>query len=157
MAKLNHIVNHSPAMVDVSGKEATRRVAVAEAIIRLPAIVVDAFKDGELITAKGPVFHTAIIAGTQAAKKTAELIPFCHPLPIEHCRLTLTRDGNRIIVQCEVAITGKTGVEMEALTGASIAALTFYDMTKALSHQIVIERVALVGKRGGKRDVGTIL
>ena len=79
MAKLNHIVNHSPAMVDVSGKEATRRVAVAEAIIRLPAIVVDAFKDGELITAKGPVFHTAIIAGTQAAKKTAELIPFCHP------------------------------------------------------------------------------
>ncbi len=149
---LSHVEKNAPVMVDVSAKAVTKRMARAEAVIRLPQVVCDAFVDGELVTAKGPVFHTAIIAGTQAVKKTADLIPFCHTLPIEHCRITLERSGNVLLVACEVSTTAKTGVEMEALTGASVAALAFYDMTKALSHDMVIEQVKLVAKSGGKRD-----
>jgi cyclic pyranopterin phosphate synthase len=152
---LSHVHNNNPAMVDVSAKSVTKRTAVAEAIIHLPQVICEAFTGGELVTAKGPVFHTAIIAGTQAVKKTAELIPFCHTLPIEHCTITLTRDGETLTIQCEVTTTAKTGVEMEALTGASVAALTFYDMTKALTHEIVIERISLIAKTGGKRDIDT--
>ncbi len=140
-------------MVDVSEKIITRRSALAQAIIRLPQEVTAAFTGGELITAKGPVFHTAIIAGTQAVKKTAELIPFCHTLPVEHCAIELTRKDDCVVIHCEVTTTAKTGVEMEALTGATVAALTFYDMTKALSHAMVIEKIALIAKSGGKRDV----
>ena len=153
MSELTHIGSDgAPRMVDVSAKDVTRRSATARARIRLPAAVREAFKDHGPVTKKGPVFHTAIIAGTQGAKKTAELIPFCHALPIEHCAIAITLEGEHLHITCEVATTARTGVEMEAMTGATIAALTVYDMTKALSHELIIEEIALLEKHGGKRD-----
>lgn len=109
---------------------------------------------GEVVGKKGPVFTTAIIAGVQAAKRTSDLIPFCHPLPIEDCRVELAlRDGGEVVeVDCTVRVTHKTGVEMEAMMGSSVAALTVYDMLKGLSHDIIIEDTKLVSKTGGKRD-----
>jgi cyclic pyranopterin phosphate synthase len=152
--KLSHIdAANAPTMVDVSEKAVTKRTASAQSRIRLPDAVRDAFKDGDLVTAKGPVFHTAIIAGTQAVKKTAGLIPFCHTLPIEHCKIACRLDGEHIVITCEVTTTARTGVEMEALTGASVAALTVYDMAKALSHAMVIEDIRLLSKTGGKQDL----
>jgi cyclic pyranopterin phosphate synthase len=140
-------------MVDVGAKAASHRVAVAEARVRLPAGVALALRRTGHRSRKGPVFDTAIIAGVQAAKRTAELIPFCHPLPIDHCSIDIEAGARgRLTVHCRVETHHKTGVEMEALTGATVAALTIYDMCKALSHDIVIESVRLLSKRGGKRD-----
>lgn len=103
---------------------------------------------------KGPIIDTAIIAGTMAVKRTHELIPFCHPLAIERCDFTVKFvSATELAIHCEVAVTHKTGVEMEALTGASVAALTVYDMCKALSHEIVVTEVRLLEKSGGKRRV----
>jgi molybdenum cofactor biosynthesis protein MoaC len=100
---------------------------------------------------------TAIIAGTLAVKRTHELIPFCHPLPIDGCRFAIDwQDARSLRITCAVRTTHRTGVEMEALTGASVAALVVYDMCKALSHAIVIGPAKLLGKRGGKRDVGRL-
>jgi cyclic pyranopterin phosphate synthase len=144
-----------PAMVDVGAKSVTPRRAVAEARVRFPPEVAEALRESGFETSKGPVFQTAIIAGTMAAKRTHELIPFCHPLGIESCRVEIEMDGrNEAVVRCSVSVHHRTGVEMEALTGASIAALTVYDMCKALSHEIVIAEVRLVEKHGGRRDVG---
>lgn len=141
-------------MVDIGAKQATRRVAVAVASVHFPAPVVAILQAKGLRSAKGPVLDTAIIAGTLAVKRTHELIPFCHPLPIENCRFDMDFvSATELVIRCEVAITHKTGVEMEALTGASIAALTVYDMCKALSHEIVIGEIRLLDKRGGKRTV----
>lgn len=143
-----------PAMVDVGAKRATRREAVAEAIVQFPPDVAEVLRAGGLRSKKGPVIDTAIIAGTMAVKRTHELIPFCHPLPIESCRIEADfQSTTELRIRCTVALTHKTGVEMEALTGATIAALTVYDMCKALSHEILIERVQLVAKSGGKRRV----
>jgi cyclic pyranopterin phosphate synthase len=142
-----------PAMVDVGDKAVTQRVATAEARVRFPAEVASALRDRNFATKKGPVFHTAIVAGVMAAKRTHELIPFCHPLGLERCDVTIDMDGDEAIVRCTVGVHHRTGVEMEALTGASIAALTIYDMCKALSHSIVIAETRLVSKQGGKRDV----
>ena len=139
-------------MVDVSDKKPTKRFARAQAIVRLGKSIVDQIKNNELITKKGPVFQTAIIAGVMGAKKTADLIPFCHPLGLEDCRITISIKGERVIIDTQAQITGKTGIEMEALTAASIAALTVYDMCKALSHHIVIEEIRLMEKTGGKKD-----
>jgi len=139
-------------MVDVSDKKPTKRFARAQAIVRLGKSIVDQIKNNELITKKGPVFQTAIIAGVMGAKKTADLIPFCHPLGLEDCRVTISIKGERVIIDTQAQITGKTGIEMEALTAASIAALTVYDMCKALSHHIVIEEIRLMEKTGGKKD-----
>lgn len=152
---LTHVdASNRPRMVDVGAKDVTARVAVAEAVVRFPADVARALREGGLRSAKGPVVDTAIIAGTMAAKRTHELIPFCHPLAIERCRIEADfRSDTELAIRCEVAISHKTGVEMEALTGASVAALTVYDMCKALSHEIVIEGVRLLEKSGGKRDV----
>lgn len=153
MSGLTHIDDSGrPKMVDVTGKEITRRMARAQARLSLPPEVRAALKGGELVTAKGPVFATAIIAGTLAVKKTAELIPFCHSLPVEHCAIRIEPREAELLITCEVATSWRTGVEMEALTGATLAALTVYDMAKALSHDMVIERVELVAKSGGKRD-----
>ncbi len=140
-------------MVDVGHKVATSRSATAQARVRFPANVAAALTANGFNTAKGPVFHTAIIAGTQAAKRTHELIPFCHPLGIEKCKLEIVMVGDEAIVTCTVGVHHKTGVEMEALTGASVAALTIYDMCKALSHDIVINDTRLIEKRGGKTDI----
>jgi len=139
-----------PTMVDVSGKSATKRTAIAETRVRFPAVVVEALRENGMRSAKGPVFDTAIIAGVMAAKRTHELIPFCHPLGIENCGVSIEMDGDSAVIRCTVSVNHKTGVEMEALTGASIAALTIYDMCKALSHDIVITDTRLVSKQGGK-------
>jgi cyclic pyranopterin phosphate synthase len=141
----------APAMVDVSAKPATLRVASAEAILRFPAEAWRALEAAGFATAKGPVFHTAVVAGTLAAKRTHELIPFCHPLGLERCDLVVGPAGDgTVAIRCTAAVHHRTGVEMEALTGASVAALTVYDMCKALSHGIVIESLRLVEKSGGK-------
>ena len=126
MGKLTHLDKaNRPAMVDVGAKPITLREAAAEAWVTLPPAVSRALRASGHRTRKGPVFDTAIIAGVQAAKRTHDLIPFCHPLPIERCKLDIEHGrGNRIHVVCEVAARYRTGVEMEALTGAAIAALT---------------------------------
>jgi cyclic pyranopterin phosphate synthase len=143
-------------MVDVGAKAVTHRIAEAEARVRLPALVARALRRTGHRTKKGPVFDTAILAGVMAAKRTSELIPFCHPLAIEQCQVDIqlesaTSGAAVVIVRCRVEVHHKTGVEMEALTGATIAALTIYDMCKALSLDISIERVRLLSKSGGKR------
>ena len=144
-----------PAMVDVSGKASTAREALATCRVRFPADVARELKRTGLRSAKGGIVDTAIIAGTMAVKRTHELIPFCHPLPIDGCRLAVDWDGDATLrIDCQVRTVHRTGVEMEALTGATVAALTVYDMCKALSHAIVLGPAKLVGKRGGKRDVG---
>jgi cyclic pyranopterin phosphate synthase len=143
-----------PAMVDVGGKAVTHRTAVAQALVRFPGPVAEALREAGFETSKGPVFHTAIIAGVMAAKRTHELIPFCHPLGIENCRIEIDMNERaEAEVRCTVSVHHKTGVEMEALTGAAVAALTIYDMCKALSHEIVVAELRLLEKRGGKRDV----
>lgn len=155
MATFTHIDSSSrPTMVDVSDKVVTKRTATAQTRVRFPAEVAEALRSQQFNTPKGPVFQTAIIAGTMAAKRTHDLIPFCHPLGIEKCSLVVEMDGDDAVVLCTVSVHHKTGVEMEALTGASVAALTIYDMCKALSHDIVIAETRLVEKRGGKSDVG---
>lgn len=139
-------------MVDVSEKAITKRIAKAQAVVQLGKKIVSQMKGDELITKKGPVFQTAIIAGVMAAKRTHELIPFCHPLALEDCKIRITVKKNKAIIDTEAIITSKTGVEMEALTAASVAALTIYDMCKALSHNIIIEEIKLMAKSGGKKD-----
>jgi cyclic pyranopterin phosphate synthase len=144
-----------PAMVDVSGKAVTRRTAVAETRVRFPAEVAEMLRQSGFATSKGPVFQTAIIAGVMGAKRTHELIPFCHPLGLENCRVEIEmNDRDEAVIRCSVSVHHKTGVEMEALTGASVAALTVYDMCKALSHEMLIGDTRLVEKHGGRRDVG---
>ena len=148
--------NNQPTMVDVAGKAVTERQAHATARVFLPPEVRAAITpDGDspdIQTKKGPVFQTAIIAGTMAAKRTHDLIPFCHPLGLESCKLSVELDGDDAVINCRVKVHHKTGVEMEALTGASVAALTIYDMCKALSHDMVIGDVRLLSKSGGKSD-----
>ena len=141
-----------PQMVDVSGKNATVRKAMAIALVNPGPEILQHFRDNEIHTKKGPVFQTAVIAGVMASKKTSDLIPFCHPLSLEDCQIRIHVQGDRIVIESEVTITGKTGVEMEALTAVTVAALTVYDMCKALSHDITIEQVRLKEKTGGKKD-----
>lgn len=146
-----------PGMVDVSGKAVTVREARAECRVRFPAEVAAHLRASGLRSAKGGIVDTAIIAGTMAVKRTHELIPFCHPLPIDGCRLAIDWHGDTtLLIDCVVRTTHRTGVEMEALTGATVAALTVYDMCKALSHRIVIGPAKVVAKRGGKRDFGAV-
>ena len=153
MSKLSHIdANNRPTMVDVSNKKETVREAHAQAIVRLPGDIVRHISGEEIGTKKGPVFATAIIAGVMAAKKTDELIPFCHPIGLDDCKITIAMDGDNAIIDCRCKVIHKTGVEMEALTGASIAALTVYDMLKAMSHDIEISETRLMAKTGGKQD-----
>lgn len=153
MSKLSHVdTDNKPTMVDVSKKSRTARAAHARSVVTLPVEVTAQFSGDEITTGKGPVFATAIIAGVMAAKKTHELIPFCHPLGLDDCKIDIALDGRDVIVDCRCRVQHKTGVEMEALTGASVAALTIYDMLKALSHDIVIRETMLMEKSGGKKD-----
>lgn len=140
----------NPTMVNVADKPSTRRSAVAEAVVELGAEIMALLSNNDIRGPKGPVFQTAIIAGTMAVKQTSTLIPFCHPLPIEACEFQVIPAGAGVTLRCEVRTTGKTGVEMEAMTGATVAALTVYDMTKAISKGIVIQSVRLLAKTGGK-------
>ncbi len=142
-------------MVDVTGKAVTAREARAECRVAFPAEVAAKLRESGLRSAKGGIVDTAVIAGTMAVKRTHELIPFCHPLPIDGCRLSVKWDGDDALrIECSVRTTHRTGVEMEALTGATVAALTVYDMCKALSHDIVLGPARLLAKRGGRHDVG---
>lgn len=153
MAKLSHVDDSNrPTMVDVGDKTASDRSATARSIVNLPAAVLAALDGDEIASKKGPVFATAIIAGVMAAKKTHELIPFCHPLGLSGCKITIAVAGEQAVIECRCRVQHKTGVEMEALTGASVAALTIYDMCKALSHDIVIGETRLLEKTGGKQD-----
>jgi cyclic pyranopterin phosphate synthase len=143
----------NPTMVDVSAKAETKRVAQARSIVVLGAEIMQHLTNGDIQTKKGPVFQTAIIAGTMGAKKTSDLIPLCHPLGLESCKFKIeVNEANEVVIDCTAIITGKTGVEMEALTGATVAALTIYDMCKAFSHDIVIKETKLISKTGGKND-----
>jgi cyclic pyranopterin phosphate synthase len=153
MNKLSHVDSRNrPTMVDVGDKAVTTRTATARAIVVFPEDAAPA-RDTELRTKKGPVFDTAIVAGVMAAKRTHELIPFCHPLPIDACDIRIDwGDAGEVEIECSVRVTHKTGVEMEALTGATVAALTIYDMCKALTHGMQIREVVLVEKTGGKRN-----
>lgn len=152
--KLTHLdIQNNPTMVDVSDKGVTARSAVARSLVYLPPEILAELREGEIYSKKGPVFQTAVIAGTMAAKKTAELIPFCHPLPIDSCKFQISVNlEQRVEIYCQVKVNHKTGVEMEALTGASVAALTIYDMCKAMSHEISILETQLIKKSGGKSD-----
>ena len=151
---LSHLdEKNQPTMVDVSDKAVTARTAHAMARVFLPDAVRAVIHDGDITTKKGPVFQTAIIAGTMAAKKTHELIPFCHPIGLDGCRISIDIDASgNAVINCTTKVMHKTGVEMEALTGASVAALTIYDMCKALSHDMVIGEIQLLSKTGGKSD-----
>ena len=153
MSKLTHVDSmNRPAMDDVGAKAVTRREATARSRVFLPAPVVEALAGDEIQSKKGPVFATAIIAGVMAAKKTHELIPFCHPLGLDKCDIRIHVEGDEAIIDCTCRVEHKTGVEMEALTGASVAALTIYDMVKALSHDVTIRETRLMAKTGGKQD-----
>lgn len=152
--KFSHLSsNNEPKMVDIGGKLVTARKARAQAVVILNDEIMEHFSNEELKSKKGPVFHAAILAGVMAAKKTHELIPLCHSIPLEDCEITIRPNKeNRILIDCEVRATHKTGVEMEALTAVSVAALTIYDMCKGISHRIYIESVRLVEKTGGKSN-----
>lgn len=143
----------NPSMVDVGHKKVTRRSARARSIVVLGTEIMDKLENEEIHTKKGPVFQTAILAGIMAAKRTGELIPLCHPLPLDNVHIDIHVNAEReVVIDCTANITARTGVEMEALTGASLAALTIYDMCKAFSHDIVIRETKLMEKTGGKRD-----
>jgi cyclic pyranopterin monophosphate synthase len=156
---LSHIgPDNRPQMVDVGGKPVTRRTAHAVAVVLLPPPVAAGLDGGDVPTPKGPIFQSAILAGIMGAKGTSGLIPLCHPIPLDDCRVEVKAraplpDGSvEVEVHCRARAEAKTGVEMEALTGAAVAALTIYDMGKAASHGIVIREIRLLEKTGGKRD-----
>jgi cyclic pyranopterin phosphate synthase len=155
MSTLSHIDDQGmPSMVDVSSKEVTQRTAVAEATVTFPAAVFKQLSEQNFLTKKGAVWQTAIIAGVMAAKKTSDIIPLCHPLAMSTCKIDIALAENYSLkMTCLVRCEGKTGVEMEALTGASAAALCIYDMCKALTHNITISNIQLLEKTGGKSDV----
>lgn len=155
MAELTHLDDSDrPRMVDVGAKAVRQRSAIAESVVELPSVIASLFDGQDISTKKGAVFQTATIAGIMAAKKTHELIPMCHPLPLEKCKIDIRlEDGYKVVIRAQVALHHKTGVEMEALTAASVAALTLYDMCKGLSQDMVIRSTRLLQKRGGKSDI----
>lgn len=149
MNKLTHLDEQGKArMVDVGGKAETARVAIASGRIRMSSAALSAIRDGDV--PKGDVLAAARIAGIMAAKKTAELIPLCHPLALDSVTLDFSVEENGVLATATAALTGKTGVEMEAMTATSVALLTIYDMAKALDKGMIIESVRLIEKRGGK-------
>ncbi|WP_128547501.1 cyclic pyranopterin monophosphate synthase MoaC [Larkinella soli] len=153
MKEFSHIdPQGNPSMVDVGDKAVTRRTARARSIVVLNSDIMAQFSGQDIQTKKGPVFQTAIIAGTMAAKRTSDLIPLCHPLGMDGCKFSVTTEGNEVIIDCITSVEARTGVEMEALVGASVAALTVYDMCKAFSHDIVIRETRLLDKTGGKSE-----
>ena len=153
MASFSHLdKDGNPSMVNVSEKKITHRVAVAKSIVKLSAEIMSNLDGDDIQTKKGPVFQTAILAGIMGVKRTSDLIPLCHQLNIQHCSVDIEAKDYGVDILCTVKCSGQTGVEMEALTGASIAALTIYDMCKAFSHDIIIEQTRLIEKMGGKSD-----
>lgn len=157
MKKDKTILSHlntqgNPQMVDVSQKEITSRTATAQSRVQFPSAVFKQLVKNNFLSAKGSIFHTAVVAGTMAAKRTADLIPLCHPLSLSQVNIDIEKGKNLLLIKATIKCEGKTGVEMEALTAASVAALTVYDMCKALSHEITIAETRLIEKKGGKSD-----
>ena len=151
MSQLSHLDEQGRAhMVDVSGKEVTSRIAIARGTIHMRAATLDLILEDKI--EKGDVFSVARVAGIMAAKKTADLIPMCHPLNITSVKIELSpaRDPARVDIEATVRVTGKTGVEMEAMTAVSIAGLTIYDMCKAVDREMTIGEIRLAKKSGGK-------
>lgn len=150
---LTHIdTTGNPTMVDVSEKKVTKRTARAQAIVYVGKAIIDRVRENEQHTKKGPVYQTAILAGIMGAKKTADLIPLCHPLSLQDCAVEIKTTEEEIIITGHATIEAKTGVEMEALTAVTVAALTIYDMCKAMSHEIIIREIKLLEKTGGSKD-----
>ena len=152
---LTHLdANGDIAMVDVSTKTATTRTATATGKVIFPTDIYHAIKNADGMTKKGSITQTAYIAGVMASKRTSDLIPLCHPLPLDSVRMSFDYGDSHhaITVTATAKVTHKTGVEMEALTAVSVACLTIYDMSKALSHDIVISDIKLISKTGGKSD-----
>jgi cyclic pyranopterin phosphate synthase len=154
---LSHLdTRRRPRMVDVGGKPVTLRTAHAVAVVALPPALGALLSGGDIASAKGSLFQAAILAGIMGAKRTGELIPLCHPLPLDACHVEIEArrpapDGSlEVEIHCRARTRARTGVEMEALTGASIAALTLYDMGKAVSKGIIIREIRLLEKTGGK-------
>lgn len=154
MEELTHVGDTGKiTMVNITSKEVTQRSATAQCLVIVPSTVLNLLENGEIKAPKGAVFQTAILAGIMGAKKTGELIPLCHPIALDNCNIEITINANNAIeITCTANVTAKTGVEMEALTGASVAALTIYDMCKAVSHDIIISNIQLIQKTGGKND-----
>jgi cyclic pyranopterin phosphate synthase len=151
--ELSHIDDRGlPGMVDVSEKSLTQRFASASGEILIDEDIMEKMKDGGFNTKKGSIIQTAIIAATMAVKKTYDTIPLCHQIPIASCKVNIDPQKNGFKINCKVKTISQTGVEMEALHGVSIAALTIYDMCKALSHDMKISNIALHEKTGGKND-----
>ncbi len=152
--KFTHLdASGNPSMVDVGQKQATRRTARARSIVVLNEKILEQLENEEIHTKKGPVFQTAIIAGVMAAKKTGELIPLCHPIGMDNCQIDIhINEAREVVIDCTASVFAKTGIEMEAMVGASLAALTIYDMCKAFSHDIIIKETKLMEKTGGKQD-----
>jgi cyclic pyranopterin phosphate synthase len=140
----------APRMVDVGDKPVTARRAVARSVVRMRPDVLATILDAG--GPKGDVLVTARLAGIGAAKRTSELIPLCHPLPLDNCKFDITFANNEAVIRCTCKTTGKTGVEMEALTGASVASLAFFDMIKAIDPAAVIHSIRVLQKSGGKSD-----
>lgn len=150
--KLSHINESGNAvMVDVSRKQPTTRSATASGKVYFPSEVFQVLAQQDFLGKKGSIVQTAVIAGIQGVKKTSELIPLCHQINLNKIDLDIVPGRNMFQISCIVKCEGKTGVEMEALTGVSVAALTIYDMCKALSHDIIIADVQLEKKSGGKQ------
>jgi len=139
-------------MVDVGLKQPSIRTAKARSFVDLSPELLDQLQNNDIHTKKGPVFHTAVLAGIMAAKNTSQLIPLCHPLSLNQCNIEIKPISGGLEIVCDVSCHGKTGVEMEALMGASVAALTVYDMCKSFGHQMVIRETKLLSKTGGKSD-----
>lgn len=154
MNEFTHVdQDNQPGMVDVSQKATTARSATARCVIILGSKIMSLLDSDDIQSKKGPVFQTAIIAGTMAAKKTWDLIPFCHPIPLEKCKFQIKPiSSDSVEILCTCLTNARTGIEMEALTGANVAALTVYDMCKAVSKSIVISECKLLNKSGGKND-----
>lgn len=152
--KFTHLTpTGEPTMVDVSGKGITERVAIAQTKVLLSEEILNQLENEDIHTKKGPVFQTAILAGIMGSKKTSELIPLCHPIGLDKCTVEIkVNEAKEVEIYCTAKVTGKTGVEMEALTGATVAALTIYDMCKGFSHEIEITETKLLKKIGGKSD-----
>ena len=164
LSMLTHLDDSNrAAMVDVGDKQATRRTARAQALVGLPPSVAALFDGDDIRGPKGPVFHTAVLTGTIAAKQTSMLLPLCHPIPLDRCRFAIRLDPpageaagdgrSTVVIECEVSTHARTGVEMEALAGVYGAALAVYDMCKGVSHDIVIRETRLLSKTGGTHDV----
>jgi cyclic pyranopterin monophosphate synthase len=154
MPDLSHIDNTGKAiMVDVTEKEVTKRTAIASTRIVLPIVIWEEFEKGDIQTKKGSVVQVAVIAGIMAAKKTSDLIPLCHTIGLTDCKIDISKQlENELLITCKITTESRTGVEMEALVGSSVAALCIYDMCKAMSHDIVILETKLIQKTGGKHD-----